>query len=182
MHTKYYFYHSLLISLLIVIAGGVWWHSATQADSGQRIADRGRTDQVGVVKTDQQVHTSDTPKHTTNETESNTVSGATATATTTYSDTQSLLTLIIGTTTYQIPSHDNETLIDAMRRLTSQNDHFTFAGQEYSGLGFFVTSINGLSAHNGYNWMLYVNGKESDVGASHIRINHYSTIEWKYEN
>jgi len=73
-----------------------------------------------------------------------------------------------------------------MRELASTTN-FAFTGKDYSSLGFFVESINGLPAQagkknsDGFYWILYVNGKSSDLGVSQAKISSGDTIEWKYE-
>lgn len=90
-------------------------------------------------------------------------------------------TLVVGTSTYRTPLTASHLVIDSMRALADANPSFTFDGQQYSGLGFFVDSINGKKSGNGYNWMLYVNGKQADLGASQATIAAGDTVEWKYE-
>jgi hypothetical protein len=54
--------------------------------------------------------------------------------------------------------------------------------KEYSGLGEFVTSINGNEPDpNEYYWSFYVNGKPAQVGASQYSTRPGDEIEWKLE-
>lgn len=91
------------------------------------------------------------------------------------------IALTVGTSTYQAPLTASHIVIDAMRALADRDQSFTFDGQEYSGLGFFVQSINGVAAAHGYNWMLYVNGTQSETGASMTKVKLGDRVEWKYE-
>ena len=103
-----------------------------------------------------------------------TISGKTTTSTT--ADTA---TLAIGRNRYQIPAN-NSAVLDAMNELSSTRD-FKFTGKDYPSLGFFVESINGKKNADGFYWILYVNGKSSDLGVSQAKIRAGDTIEWKYE-
>lgn len=90
------------------------------------------------------------------------------------------VTLLVGENSYAtfIPAGSN--VLDAMRTLASTSD-FTFTGHEYPSLGFFVDSINGTKAEHSYNWMLYLNGKLSNTGASQTTLQTGDAIEWRYE-
>jgi len=88
-------------------------------------------------------------------------------------------TLIVDEDQYRIA--EAGILLDSMQSLRATGD-LSFSGKEHPGLGFFVESVNGKKAADGYNWMLYVNDKESSTGASQTRISRGDSIEWKYEN
>ena len=47
--------------------------------------------------------------------------------------------------------------------------------------GVFVESINGVKPDSKHFWKLYVNGKESQVGADSAETNNGDVIEWKLE-
>lgn len=53
--------------------------------------------------------------------------------------------------------------------------------QEYSGIGEFVTSINGVKPGSDQFWAFYVNGESSQVGASQYQTKNSDLIEWKLE-
>ncbi|MEK7601492.1 MAG: DUF4430 domain-containing protein [Patescibacteria group bacterium] len=74
----------------------------------------------------------------------------------------------------------NESVLALMRSLASTTD-FKFTGKEYPSLGFFVESINGKKNGDGAYWILYINGKSSDLGASNATIHAGDTVEWRYE-
>lgn len=78
--------------------------------------------------------------------------------------------------TVQVTEHT--TVYDAMNSLMSEGK-MTFDGQEYTGLGFFVTQINSLEAVDGKNLMYYINGKEASLGVSTYVIKEGDIIEWK---
>ncbi len=90
------------------------------------------------------------------------------------------VTFTVSGTSYGVYAPSGTTVLDAMRGLISTSD-FTFTGREYASLGFFVDSIDGKRAENGYNWILYINGKLSSTGASQTILTVGDTAEWKYE-
>jgi len=65
-----------------------------------------------------------------------------------------------------------------------KQDGLTFSATEYSGLGFFITEINGVKEDRKKSnyWTLYINGKESSVGASQLILKEGDLIEWTNEN
>jgi len=65
-------------------------------------------------------------------------------------------------------------------RTLAANNAFRFTGENYPSLGFFVESIDSKKNSNGYYWILYVNGKSADLGASSIQVHSGDTIEWRY--
>lgn len=56
-----------------------------------------------------------------------------------------------------------------------------FSGENYPGLGFFVTDIGTLHMGNGKNLLYYVNGKQASVGVSFYMLKDGDIIEWKLE-
>lgn len=59
----------------------------------------------------------------------------------------------------------------------------TVETEEFSGLGEYVVSINGLKADSNTNyWALYVNNEASQVGASEYTTNDTDNIEWRLED
>lgn len=59
----------------------------------------------------------------------------------------------------------------------------TFAGREFSGVGFFVESINGLKQDGNKRmyWIYSVNGKKANVGASSYVLRDGDRVTWSYE-
>lgn len=80
---------------------------------------------------------------------------------------------------YEIKIRSEKTVYEAMRAAASSG--FTFSGREYPSLGFFVESINGKKAPQGYYWIFYMNGKQSQTGISQTPISAGDTIEWRLE-
>lgn len=53
--------------------------------------------------------------------------------------------------------------------------------ESYEGIGEMVTSIDGTASDSTHFWSLYVNGQQSQVGASAYTTKDTDTIEWKLE-
>lgn len=88
--------------------------------------------------------------------------------------------LKVGTSTYSLPVHANETALDLMRTAASSTS-FRFSGKEYPSMGLFVDSIDGIPSHNGMDWFLYLNGKSSELGASEAPVHAGDVVEWRFE-
>ncbi len=87
--------------------------------------------------------------------------------------------ITIGTASY-VPCVASEvTVLAAMQEATK--DGLVFTGREYPGLGFFVESINGTAAEDGYYWFLYINDESSSLGASGTLARPGDVIEWRYK-
>ena len=91
------------------------------------------------------------------------------------------VTLRVGDQTYSAHAAAGETAFDVMRSL-SHLQRFSFTGKEDPALGFFVESINGQTAPDGYYWIFYVNGAQSNTGISQTIIRSGDTIEWRLDN
>lgn len=75
-----------------------------------------------------------------------------------------------------------ETLFDLMNKLKSDTkEPFIFNYKEHSGLGIFVTEINGVSESPGKYWLYYVNNKEASVGVRDYILKAGDSIEWRQE-
>jgi|GEM_PF-2986286 len=84
---------------------------------------------------------------------------------------------------YTVPVYKAGTVLEVMRAYqTAQRGTFSFSGKEYVGLGFFVETINGRAAGGGKYWILYVNGKSSNLGVSQALVSPGDRIEWRYES
>lgn len=88
--------------------------------------------------------------------------------------------ILVAHNLYAVPVLLDETVLEAMRAYASTTD-FAFMGKDYPSLGFFVESIGGKKNADGFYWILYVNGKSSDLGASVAHVRAGDTIEWRYE-
>lgn len=89
-------------------------------------------------------------------------------------------TLVVDGTRYALTAPPGATLKEALDRLDAESD-FAYAYRNYSGLGAFVTSINGRASTGDRYWILYVNGAKSAAGISATRIRSGDTFEWKLE-
>ena len=74
-------------------------------------------------------------------------------------------------------SYDGKSGVNAFVLLKK---YATIQSKNYS-FGEFVESINGVSGNGPKYWTLYVNGKESSVGASSYVTKNSDTITWKLQ-
>ncbi len=116
----------------------------------------------------------------TQQTQKETTAGTTTNASETVPAPTPNVTLSVAGSLYSTFAPAGSTVLDTMRALTSTSN-FTFTGHDYPSLGFFVDSINGKKAENSHNWMLYMNGKLSNTGASQTTLETGDAVEWKYE-
>lgn len=80
---------------------------------------------------------------------------------------------------YVICAEGEMSVFAAMQKGTAEG--LTFTGKEHTGLGFYVESINGKQAENGYYWFLYINDESSSMGASETLVRPRDAIEWRYK-
>jgi hypothetical protein len=72
---------------------------------------------------------------------------------------------------YTLPYKAQESTFSFLQRLDEQDSNFSFEYQEYSGLGNFVTTINGIKADSTKEfWKFTVNGTESSVGIDQYQV------------
>ncbi|MDB5187759.1 MAG: hypothetical protein JWO50_279 [Candidatus Kaiserbacteria bacterium] len=190
MKTKYYILHSLLVVALIAIVTVIIWHSKTTTQSSFATSTSVATSATESTSSKSLIHSSTetvpvqakvAAKTEVTPQETSATSSATTNATSTPEKNPALFAhLVIGSQSYDLPIHEDETLLDAMQALQSSTS-FDYSGRQYTGLGFFVMSINGKAAADGFNWMLYVDGRPSEYGASALIIKTGQKIEWKYE-
>ena len=83
---------------------------------------------------------------------------------------------------YTIKIKEGSSAYELMNQLKQEG--LTFSATEYSSLGFFITEINGVKEDkkSATYWILYVNGKESSVGASQLILKADDLIEWRHQN
>lgn len=72
------------------------------------------------------------------------------------------------------------TVYDFMDKLRSEGK-MNFTEKEYTGMGKFIESINGIQNSSSQFWIYYVNGQEAQVGVSNYKINTGDILSWKYE-
>lgn len=92
-------------------------------------------------------------------------------------------TLLVGEKTYALTLPAGSSAYDLMVKVQETSD-FSFRGQEFPGLGFFIQEINGLEQNPrlGKYWIYYVNGKKAEVGISAYTVNDHDIILWRYED
>ena len=90
-------------------------------------------------------------------------------------------TLAVGTSTYPLFVTSNETVLAAMQQLSSTTN-FTFAGKTESGMGIFVTALNGKENSHGSYWFLYINGESASKGISTQTLSPGDRVEWEFES
>lgn len=90
-------------------------------------------------------------------------------------------TFIIEEKSFRIPFLKGETILDAMTTAMNE-DLFTFSGKDFSGIGFFVDTINGKKAERGKSYILWINGKKAEVGVSGYQLLAGDVISWTYED
>jgi hypothetical protein len=81
----------------------------------------------------------------------------------------------------RIPVLAEGTVLDAMRAYETVSDTFSYAGKEHPGIGFYVQEVNGTQEGEGYYWILYVNGKTADMGASKQKVTPRDVLEWRFQ-
>lgn len=71
-----------------------------------------------------------------------------------------------------------------LMRVAQEQGLITFGAKGYSGMGFFIESINGVSNDNrkGTYWIYYINGKKAQLGVSSYIVQPEDIIKWNYEH
>lgn len=59
--------------------------------------------------------------------------------------------------------------------------NYSIETKTFSGIGDYVVSIDGVKEDSKHFWALYVNGKQSQVGASDYKLKDGDKVEWKFE-
>ena len=83
--------------------------------------------------------------------------------------------------TYEVTVLQGSSVFDVME--TAQEDGFSFAGKEFTGIGFFVEEIEGKAQNprERMYWIYYVNNEKAQVGVSSYIIEDNDVITFKYE-
>lgn len=90
------------------------------------------------------------------------------------------ITIVDNEVTTTVPFSQGMTVHQAMVQAEA-NGELNYETSEYSGLGVFVESINGIGKDSAKNWILRVNGKLASVGASGYTLQSGDQIAWTYE-
>ena len=77
-------------------------------------------------------------------------------------------------------ANEKTTVYDFMDKLRSEGK-INFVEKNYTGMGKFIETINGMKSGSDRSWIYYVNGKEAEVGVSNYKINPGDIVSWKYE-
>ncbi|MCX6757517.1 MAG: DUF4430 domain-containing protein [Candidatus Nomurabacteria bacterium] len=89
-----------------------------------------------------------------------------------------VITLKIADTNINLPIQNNSSLYDIL--LAGQNaGQINFTGKNYSGMGFFISSIGNLKEGNGKYLIYYINGIEANLGISSYVPKVGDVVEWK---
>ncbi|TSC56271.1 MAG: Uncharacterized protein Greene071421_274 [Parcubacteria group bacterium Greene0714_21] len=82
---------------------------------------------------------------------------------------------------YEVFVPVGSTVYDLMDKASKQYG-FSFSGESFPGMGFFVEEIKGVRQNpgKGLYWIYYINGEKSQVGVSSYILKPYDVISWKY--
>ena len=97
---------------------------------------------------------------------------------------QPAVEMLVGDREYKVGVREGQTVYEVMQTLTAMSvQPFLFFAEEYPGLGFFVTEINGVknNPQTGEYWIYYVDGQSAKIGVSNYILKGGEKIEWKYE-
>jgi hypothetical protein len=88
----------------------------------------------------------------------------------------------------KVYNQDGGTLIEGGKRVPANSNAFDILreminveSRTFANLGVFVTGLAGVRPPEGHFWILYVDGKPSELGISNITITADTRIEWKIE-
>ena len=75
------------------------------------------------------------------------------------------------------------TTVQAVMQQASEQCGFSYSGENYGGLGFFVEEIAGLTQNQqtGYYWIFSVNAQISSLGVSSQEVAAGDSIQWHYQ-
>lgn len=86
------------------------------------------------------------------------------------------------TSTQQVPSSAvSYHGVDGKTALELLKSNYSVETKSFGDLGEYVQSINGIAPDNTHFWSMYVNGQQSQVGASAYITKSSDTIDWKLE-
>jgi len=91
-----------------------------------------------------------------------------------------IVTLKVLGQTYVAPFTEGDSVYEVMQKIENNKiNNFVFTSKNYSGLGVFINSINGVSGTAGNYWVYFVNNKEASVGVSSYVLHLGDIITWK---
>ncbi len=89
--------------------------------------------------------------------------------------------LLVKDNKYASTISENSTVFQAMESLIKENKNFTFKYTENSGMGNFITEINGDKGTPGKYWIYYINENKPPVGVSKYILEDGDIIRWSQE-
>lgn len=86
-----------------------------------------------------------------------------------------------GAKEYTFSAHANSTVEEAM--VLAKKEGLTYTQKEYSGVGSYITTINGLSENKKADmyWVYYVNEARATTGISMQKLKEGDAVRWNYE-
>lgn len=63
--------------------------------------------------------------------------------------------------------------------MEKENDKLNFVGKNFSGMGFFVSSIGDLKEADNKHLIYFVNGKSPNIGISNYILKDKDVVEWQ---
>lgn len=106
----------------------------------------------------------------------------TPTASTTQPRVSSITLEVLGATHHaDVPEH---TSVYGLLTMLRDTDNITFETKPFGSLGYYVTSLNGISENPWGRkfWIYYINGAKAQVGISQYQLKPGDTISWKLED
>jgi len=92
------------------------------------------------------------------------------------------VSLVVKDKTYEAGIPKDSSVYDLMNIINNdKSKNFNFDGREFSGMGYFVDSINGVRGVSGAYWIYYVNDKKAEIGVSQYILKDGDEVEWKQE-
>lgn len=88
------------------------------------------------------------------------------------------ITLKINNTNINLPIQQGQTFYDVLIS-AQRNGKINFTGKEYTGMGFFISSIGDLNETDGRYLVYLINGTEASVGISSYFPKVGDVVEWK---
>lgn len=88
------------------------------------------------------------------------------------------ITLKINNTNINLPIQQGQTFYDILIS-AQKNGQINFTGKDYSGMGFFISSIGGLHEGDGRYLVYLINDTEASVGISSYIPKVGDIVEWK---
>lgn len=81
---------------------------------------------------------------------------------------------------YESEVEKEESVYDFMNKFREEGI-INFTEKNYTGMGKFINSINGIKGDRNHSWIFYVNNEKSGVGVSNYQIKNGDVVSWKYE-